>query len=174
MIKDNLNLVEDEPFSMGDNEKKRLIVVLGMHRSGTSAITRSLKVMGVELGDTLMPAIQGINDKGFWEDLDLFNLNNELLSMVRSDWHHLAPIEPVDVEILRKNGSFDKAGALLHRKLDKKAIFGFKDPRVAKLFRFWKEVFIHCQLDTSCVLAVRHPLSIVRSLNKRDGNAHRS
>lgn len=169
MIKDNLNLVEDEPFSMGDNEKKRLIVVLGMHRSGTSAITRSLKVMGVELGDTLMPAIQGINDKGFWEDLDLFNLNNELLSMVRSDWHHLAPIEPVDVEILRKNGSFDKAGALLHRKLDKKAIFGFKDPRVAKLFRFWKEVFIHCQLDTSCVLAVRHPLSIVRSLNKRDG-----
>jgi hypothetical protein len=154
---------------MVNYEKKRLIVVLGMHRSGTSAITRGLKVMGVELGDTLMPAIEGINDKGFWEDLDLFTLNNELLSMVESDWHYLAPIEPADVEILRKNGSFDKAAALLHRKLDKKTIFGFKDPRVAKLFRFWKEVFIHCQLDTSCVLAVRHPLSIVKSLNKRDG-----
>jgi len=169
MIKHNLNLVEDESFSMSGSEKKRLIVVLGMHRSGTSAITRSLRVMGVELGDTLMPAIEGINDKGFWEDLDLFTLNNELLRMVESDWHYLAPIELADVEILRKNGSFDKAGALLHRKLDKKTIFGFKDPRVAKLFRFWKEVFIHCQLDTSCVLAVRHPLSIVMSLNKRDG-----
>jgi len=169
VIQDSLCLPEAKPLPMANCKKKRLIVVLGMHRSGTSVITRGLKVMGVELGDTLMPAIVGVNDKGFWEDLDLFALNNELLSLVGSDWHHLAPIEPADVEILRKNGSFDKAGALLHRKLDKKTIFGFKDPRVAKLFRFWKEVFIHCQLDTSCVLAVRHPLSIVMSLNKRDG-----
>lgn len=163
------NVLEADRDTMADNRKKRLIVVMGMHRSGTSAITRSLKVMGVELGDTLMPAIEGINDKGFWEDLDLFTLNNELLSMVESDWHHLAPIKPAEVEALRERGYFAKAANLIFQKVEKINVFGFKDPRVAKLLPFWKEVFIRCQFDTSCVLVIRHPLSVAKSLAKRDG-----
>ena len=61
------------------NAIKRLIVVLGMHRSGTSAITRGLQVMGVGLGDRMMPAMPD-NVKGFWEDVDLNALNMEMLS----------------------------------------------------------------------------------------------
>ena len=63
----------------------RLIVVLGMHRSGTSAITRGLQVMGVELGDRMMPPVEGNNSKGFWEDLDLYALNIEILNNIGSD-----------------------------------------------------------------------------------------
>lgn len=154
---------------MMEKGKKRLIVVLGMHRSGTSAITRGLQVMGIELGNKLMPAIEGVNAKGFWEDLDLFALDNELLGSLESDWHHLAPIESDDVEALRENGYFGKAVELLRQKVDERTIFGFKDPRVAKLLPFWKEVFADCQLDTSYVLVVRHPLSVVKSLARRDG-----
>ena len=57
------------------SESKQLIVVLGMHRSGTSAITRGLKVLGVELGDQLIAAVEGDNSKGYWEDSDLNTLN---------------------------------------------------------------------------------------------------
>ncbi|WP_218131736.1 glycosyltransferase [Nitrosospira multiformis] len=154
---------------MTDNRKKRLIIVLGMHRSGTSAITRGLQVMGVELGDNLMPAVENVNAKGFWEDLDIYALNNELLSLLGSDWHHLTAIGLKDVEALRKSGYFAKAVDLLCQKVEKKNVFGFKDPRVAKLLPFWKEVFIQCQFDTSYVLVVRHPLSVAKSLAKRDG-----
>ncbi len=154
---------------MIDKEKKRIIVVLGMHRSGTSAVTRGLQVVGVDLGDKLMPAIEDINAKGFWEDLDLYALNNELLSFLGSDWHHLAPIEFGDMKALKKNSYFIRAVELICQKVKKRAIFGFKDPRVAKLLPFWKEVFAYCQLDMSCVLAVRHPLSVAMSLTKRDG-----
>ncbi|MBA4142213.1 MAG: hypothetical protein H0X43_04220 [Nitrosospira sp.] len=154
---------------MADKGKKRLIVVLGMHRSGTSAITRALQVMGVELGDNLMPASGGINDKGFWEDLELFALNNELLSSIGSDWHHLAPIGQGDVETLREKGYFLRAAELLARKVEEGTVYGFKDPRTVKLLPFWKEVFLECQVDLRCLLVVRHPLSVVQSLAKRDG-----
>ncbi len=150
-------------------KKNRLVVVLGMHRSGTSAITRGLQVLGVDLGDSFMPPKAGNNDKGFWEDIDLNALNMEMQSALGSDWHHLAPIESADVVFLRKNGYLLRAVELLRKKAGAAPIFGFKDPRVAKLLPFWKEVFVACGFDVSYVLCVRHPLSVIKSLAKRDG-----
>ncbi|NOT12358.1 MAG: glycosyltransferase [Methylococcaceae bacterium] len=148
---------------------KEIIVVLGMHRSGTSTLSRGLQVMGVELGDRLMQPDQEVNAKGFWEDIDLNALNIEMLHALGSDWHHLMPIDAVGVETLCKNGYLLRAVELLRQKVGDAPIFGFKDPRVAKLLPFWKEVFSHCRFDAHYVLAVRHPLSVVRSLEKRNG-----
>jgi GT2 family glycosyltransferase len=150
-------------------KNNKLIVVLGMHRSGTSAITRGLQVMGVRLGNRLIPPMEGNNPKGFFEDIDLNALNIEMLSAIYSDWCHLAAIDSIDVEILRKQGYFLFAIELLKQKVSAAPVFGFKDPRVAKLLPFWKEVIRHCQINVSYVLAVRNPLSVVKSLSKRDG-----
>lgn len=147
----------------------KLIVVLGMHRSGTSAISRGLKVMGVELGDRLMPPNEAVNAKGFWEDIDLNELNIEMLRVLGSEWHGLVPIAPVAVETLCQKGYLLRAVELLRKKAGNAPIFGFKDPRVAKLLPFWKEVFSHCRFDVRYVLAIRHPLSVAKSLEKRDG-----
>ena len=148
---------------------KRLIVVLGMHRSGTSAITRGLKVMGVELGDRFLPTMEGVNAKGFWEDLDLNAFDEEILREINSNWYNLAPVGASDVETLRKKGYFLRAVELLRQKVGDTPIFGFKDPRVAKLLPFWKEVFQQGKFDVSYVIALRNPLSVVKSLAKRDG-----
>lgn len=162
------NVLEGKLDTMGSTGKKRLIVVLGMHRSGTSAITRGLQVMGIDLGNHLIPAMEGVNEKGFWEDSDINAFNNELLNSFGSDWHHVAPIKSSDIETLLKSCYFTRAVELLRQKVDKNTIFGFKDPRVAKLLPFWKEVFTYCQFDTRCILVIRHPLSVTKSLNKRD------
>jgi hypothetical protein len=58
---------------------KRLVVVLGMHRSGTSAITRALEVLGVNVGTNLLPPVDGDNAKGFFEDVEINSLNVEIL-----------------------------------------------------------------------------------------------
>ena len=73
---------------------KSIIVVLGMHRSGTSAITRGLMVLGVELGDHLMPPAPNDNDKGFFEDIDVNAINVELYRSLENhpNWHTLAPV----------------------------------------------------------------------------------
>lgn len=53
----------------------RIVVVLGMHRSGTSVITRGLQVLGVDLGEKLIGGIAGNNEKGFWEDAEINDFN---------------------------------------------------------------------------------------------------
>jgi hypothetical protein len=150
------------------NKEKKVVVVLGMHRSGTSAITRGLQVVGVNLGNKLIPPIEGQNDKGFWEDLDIHLLNDEMLKVLDSDWHFLTPIQPKDVEILIQNGYLIRAIETLKNKMVSSQIFGFKDPRIAKLLPFWKTVFFECRLSVSYVIAIRNPLSVSDSLTKRN------
>src|SRR5450759_1668848 len=57
------------------------ILVLGMHRSGTSAITRLIHMMGAWLGDEqdIMPAHEHDNPEGYWERLAVFNAHDSLL-----------------------------------------------------------------------------------------------
>jgi hypothetical protein len=148
---------------------KRLIVVLGMHRSGTSAIARSLQVLGVDLGDKLMPPVHGNNDTGFWEDLDINSFNIEMLNSLNTDWYYLTPIQQSDVNILIESGYVQRAIELLEIKIANKELFGFKDPRTAKLLPFWLEVFKQDRFDVNYIISLRHPLSVCQSLSKRDG-----
>lgn len=154
---------------MSGGVKKRIIVVLGMHRSGTSATTRALLTMGVALGDRLMPPIADVNDGGFWEDLDINALNIEMLKELGTDWHHLAPVTSQQARQLLDNGYGRRAVELLQGKVSGVQIFGFKDPRTAKLLPFWKTVLDGSGFDVGYVLALRNPMSVVKSLLKRDG-----
>lgn len=152
-----------------NERKKRLIVVLGMHRSGTSVIARGLQVMGVELGNRLMPPSEGNNPRGFWEDVDINDLNIEMLRSLKRDWHFVAPIQPAEVDTLCTNGYAQRAVQMLQQKVAGVNVFGFKDPRVAKLLTFWKRVFSQAGMNAEYIIVVRHPLSVCESLAKRDG-----
>jgi hypothetical protein len=147
---------------------KRLIVVLGMHRSGTSATTRALQVLGVDLGDNLMPGIVGNNEKGFWEDLDINKLNIELLQFISHDWHTLTPIPSEELKSENLADLRQKAIDLLRKKTKSVSIFGIKDPRMTRLLPFWQDVFDQCKFDVSYVIAIRNPLSVAESLYARD------
>jgi len=150
-------------------EKRRVLVVLGMHRSGTSVITRGLKVLGIELGDRLFPANVNDNPKGYWEHSDILALNIEMLDTINHDTHFLSPIKPEEFEILRQHSFHQRALALLQQNTGRNVIFGFKDPRLGKLLPFWKEVFTLSRYDASYIIAVRNPLSVSKSLAKRTG-----
>lgn len=71
------------------------ILVLGMHRSGTSAIAGVLSKLGVDFGDSLLPGIAGVNDKGFFEHTDVIDLNEDLLAHMERTWLDLDPM-PAD------------------------------------------------------------------------------
>lgn len=154
-----------------DNPKNSvLVVILGMHRSGTSLTTRALQVLGIELGDSFHSPNRH-NELGYWEDVDIQALNIEMLSALHLDWHSLAPISPDHVIRLREMGFQDQAKALLQGKLAEKAAFGVKDPRVTQLLPFWNEVFETCGRSTRYVQVIRNPLNVVRSIARRDSLA---
>ncbi len=147
--------------------KKKLLLVLGMHRSGTSALTRGMQVVGAEFGGRFLDA-QKDNPKGFWEDADLRNLHLEMFEALGMAWNRLTPLSPEEIRRLETLGYHKKAKQLLHSKMTKGEIHAFKHPRMAKLFPFWREVFETSEYDVLCVLAVRHPLSVAKSLATRD------
>ena len=143
----------------------KLFVVLGMGRSGTSAITRGLQALGVSLGEKLMPPHAGYNDKGFFEDLDIHQMNEELLSALGSRWDAMPLIHPSEFKHDKLKEFRSRAVALLRAKLERGGgAFAFKDPRTARLMPFWREVFGHIQADVHYLLAFRHPMSVVKSL----------
>ncbi|MDD4913526.1 MAG: sulfotransferase [Methylococcales bacterium] len=146
-----------------------LIVVLGMHRSGTSVVTRSLQILGVELGNHLMPGHESGNIKGYWEDLDINALNIEMQQAIGGDWHYLSAMGRADLQLLVEQGFLKRAVQLLRGKTAGHRLFGIKDPRFARLMPFWQRVFKRLKYRVHYVFAIRNPLSVVRSLAVRDG-----
>lgn len=147
--------------------QKRIIVVLGMHRSGTSALARAMVAVGAGVGDNLIPAGQD-NPKGFWEDKDFVTFNDRLLATLGASYDSLALLPDgfesrSDVENLLL-----EAVLMLREKLAGNDLFALKDPRTSRLLPFWQLVFSHLDLSVAYVIAVRHPLSVADSLSKRN------
>lgn len=148
-------------------DRRTIVVVLGMHRSGTSVMARALQSLGVELGDNLIPGIKGDNDKGFWEDADINQFNDTLLDTLSSAWSRLSAVK---ANKLRHEMTLEKetATALLEKKLTSNKLFGFKDPRFTILLPFWQSIFKNLNLDDRYIIAIRSPLNVAHSLFKRN------
>jgi hypothetical protein len=148
---------------------KKLVVVLGMHRSGTSALTRALPAFGVDLGDRLMPAVAGDNDKGFWEDLDLYGLNGEALAVLGLKWDSEG--EPAAAMFDREEFASlrSRCLAILKSRLAGHETYGLKDPRICRLLPFWQPILRELDVEAAYLLAIRNPKSVAQSLRARNG-----
>jgi hypothetical protein len=144
----------------------RAIVVLGMHRSGTSAIARAVAALGVDLGDDFLDA-QPENPTGYWEDRGIVELNERALKALGLTWDALPAIEP------RRFGGWHmwklrrEARRYLRRRFAHEPLWGFKDPRTIRLLPFWLRVLREASVDDSYLLAIRNPASVAASLHAR-------
>ncbi|MFL1406147.1 glycosyltransferase [Marinobacter sp. M1N3S26] len=148
--------------------KKRVIVVLGMHRSGTSAITRGLQVLGADLGPELMPGIKGDNDKGFWEDLGCYRINERILEKLDSAWDAVGTVSEQALTGEKLAEEYSDAVTLIRDRLAQVDAFAFKDPRTVNLLPFWQKVFAELDLDDRYLITLRNPRSVADSLAKRN------
>ena len=147
---------------------RRVFVVAGMHRAGTSVVARGLQALGIELGDRLMSADQRMNARGFFEDMDIVGQNDALLDALGADWKNLALLDGVDWRAPALTSLRAEARQLLEARLAGTGQFGFKDPRVPRLLPFWQGIFAEVGAADAYVIAVRHPLSVIDSLTARD------
>lgn len=156
---------------MDTDAARRLILVLGMHRSGTSVITRALGALGAALGPRLLPALP-CNPKGIFEDRRITTADNALLAAMGMRWYSL---QPMPVETLRQTAlseSGEEALTFLLELLESGPVCGLKDPRLCRLMPFWRPLLGNLArggVDISCVLPVRHPDAVAASLHARDG-----
>lgn len=153
---------------MTSDNKKRIIVVLGMHRSGTSSVTRALVAIGARVSERLLPP-GADNPRGFWEDQDFVEFNERLLARLDASYDSLALLPDGFEQRSDLQEMLLEAVVLLRDKLADNGIFALKDPRTCRLLPFWQRVFAHLEVDVDHVIAVRNPLSVAHSLTRRNG-----
>jgi hypothetical protein len=146
----------------------RAVLVLGMHRSGTSALARGLQMLGVYLGnDFLSP--QPDNPTGYWEDRNIYEINERLLAVFGLKWEDVALIDDArwnetEVEALRA-----EAVKYLRSQFASHPLWGFKDPRTIRLLPFWHSALDRLEVDECYLVVIRNPRSVATSLIQRQG-----
>jgi GT2 family glycosyltransferase len=144
------------------------ILVLGMHRSGTSALTGMLHHFGVALGGNLMPASPD-NPRGYWEHADIVAAHEKIFAGLGSDWDDIRALpEGFEHSEAAAEGR-RKLTAILGRDFAGAALWGLKDPRLCRLMPLWSMLLDEKRIAPRYILAVRHPLDVAASLDARDG-----
>ncbi|MDK9775105.1 MULTISPECIES: glycosyltransferase [unclassified Vibrio] len=160
-----------EQTSVETSQNKSVVIVLGMHRSGTSALTKALQVIGVSLSENLMPEGE-FNPKGHWEDIDVVSINDKLLAHYGNVWFSATQPE-INLDDQYVQLLLGEAVNMVQQRVEEFNLWGFKDPRTSRLLMFWQEVFKRAGVQAKYVYALRNPLDIARSLARRDGINHR-
>lgn len=154
--------------SVSQPMRRKALLVLGMHRSGTSALTRVLNLYGAALPSHLMAGAPDDNPKGFWESLEIYHLNDAILAAAGSrwdDWDRVA-LQDIAPSVLADFQS--RALDILRRDFPRSELFVLKDPRISRLLPFWLPVLQQFDSAPHCLLAFRNPIEVAASVQARD------
>jgi|SRR5579862_2982169 len=144
----------------------RAVCVIGMHRSGTSAVARGVNALCVDLGNNFFD-LQADNPTGYWEDKTIVGINQQMLEELNLKWDDTTPIASERfmhhrIRLLRL-----KAVRYLNENFMSRPLWGFKDPRTIRLLPFWVAALRDCSAEVAYVVAIRHPRSVAASLFRR-------
>lgn len=153
-----------------------VVVIVGAGRSGTSAITRGVQALGVELGDRLRPG-GGKNPTGFFEDERLLAINRRIKRLLGIRGDSVRLIEPDQWQAPALRALQQEAVETVRRGFGQYPLWGYKYARTLRMLPFWRGVFEALHLDVRYVVALRNPISVARSraqLDPRRGTQEQS
>lgn len=154
-----------DPKSVATTRKSSVVCVLGMHRSGTSLVSRIVNLLGFSVGlDAHLMAPEECNPKGFWEHTQITSINEEILSRLGGSWHQ----PPSFFEGWESEASFgdlrQKARSVIEADFGNVDSWSWKDPRGCLTLPFWQRLLPHMIY----VIILRNPVDVALSLKKRD------
>jgi hypothetical protein len=145
---------------------KTVYFILGMHRSGTSALAGVLSIMGLDVGSDLMPQTE-MNPKGYFENLLSYRLNEKILYENKSAWDDCHfKLNKISKE--RINTYKQEIKNIIETEFRYAEKFLIKDPRICILFPIWESACLELDLDIKIVIPHRSPIEIANSLKKRN------
>lgn len=148
-------------------KQPQAVMVLGMHRSGTSALVRVLNLLGCALSDNLIGAGEG-NETGHWEPAGTVALNDEILASAGSGHDDWGPINDDWQQSAIRAQMVQRAAEVLADHARQGPLFAIKDPRMCRLADLWFEASDKAGIEPLVVLMVRHPAEVAASLETRD------
>jgi hypothetical protein len=141
------------------------IVVLGMHRSGTSALMGALDAMGMYVGSSEeLTASNWENPKGFFERREVRRVCDALLHGSGADWWKLAAFKTESIPPSLRDEKVETLRRIVQN-LDSNLVWAMKEPRLCVLFPLLQPL-----LSNPMVLhIIRHPIEVALSLQRRNG-----
>lgn len=157
--------------AVGDVANRRVAIVLGMHRSGTSLLSNVMHYLGCDMADTT-DAISDKNPGGFWERPQIVALHDEILEAIDrgigtpqhvlpfpAGWWRRKEIKPIKQRLI------EYVADSLATTTD---LWGFKDPRMCRMLPLWKEILRAVGADPVYVHAIRAPEPAARSMSLKN------
>lgn len=154
---------------MINKANSRAICILGMHRSGTSAIARSINLLGVYLGESenLLSA-QEDNPHGFWENLNIIDIQNRILWELGVSWDTPVPLEELWWKKPEMIPFRNEIKQFINQQMITQSLWAWKDPRTCLLLPLWLDILQELAIEVNFVISIRNPLDIANSLFKRN------
>ena len=149
---------------------QHIVCILGMHRSGTSLLTRVLNLIGVDLGSEELLTTEPVadNPKGYWEHSEITSISDAILKRYGGSWDE-PPLLPAGWET---SAALDDlrhhARQLIQDQFTEVQLWGWKDPRSCLTLPFWQQLLPEMRY----IICLRNPVDVARSLEHRDGLSH--
>ncbi len=144
-----------------------LVHVLGMHRSGTSAVTRAVNLLGASLGEDLMAPRAEDNPRGYWEHREVERLQQIFLEQLGRNWDDVRRIPDETWETAAAQDLTRALAGQMTAELSNQPFFALKDPRTCLFGRVWQRVQSRVGFRSSAVAVIRHPRGVIDSLGRR-------
>lgn len=146
---------------------RQALLVLGMHRSGTSALSGVLASLGAHTPRTLMP-VTADNERGYFESSALADFHDELLQSAGGRWSDWDAFNPAWLASGQSQAFGRRLQELLQQEFGDAPLFLVKDPRICRFVPFWLRTLQAMQVTPKVVIPLRHPMEVARSLGARD------
>jgi hypothetical protein len=144
------------------------ILIVGMHRSGTSALSGVLSILGVRVpGEHIAPGDD--NPKGFFENKQIAAFHDRLLQRLDSNWYDVLPLSETWDRSPIGGALADELADLIAHELASEPMFLVKDPRICQFVPLWADALARLNRRFVCILPHRHPLEVANSLHRRNG-----
>ena len=146
------------------------ILVLGMHRSGTSALTWLCGRLGAALpADAIDPS--GDNRRGYWESAAMVKADDQLLRVCRSSWFDPRPLDWSRLPQGGLRSRQDRMREAIVQGWGDAPLLAIKDPRQCRFVPIVADVLEGMGIAPRALLMLRAPAEIARSLESRDGTS---
>jgi hypothetical protein len=148
---------------------RKAIIVLGMHRSGTSAVTRVLSLCGAALPRHPMSKSHESNSAGHWEPLPIVDAHDRFLAASGRRWDDILeyPASMFRSDIAAAYEA--RLTKLALKEFGDSPLFILKDPRISRLMPLWRPVLDELDAAPHVVISIRNPLEVAASLERREG-----
>jgi hypothetical protein len=147
--------------------RSRALLLLGMHRSGTSATARVVNLLGADLGDNLVTPGSD-NPDGFWEHAEAVRINDALLEGLGRTWYDMREMPQGWQEAEAAQVALGQIQTLIRRDFQPDVLWAVKDPRMCLTAPVWIKALQGLDYEVDCLFVVRDPGEVVDSLHVRN------